>query len=128
MLLPLSDEQISLLPDQYNRTINNSHIRIPFNEEKLQKRKIKSNALENPSAEELKVATVVWLNRHKPEVLLCKVEKSVEDSGGKVLWTTNYCLDLQKIELYWSEEKGGFYRNYYFGRSVKSTVSDIRDS
>ena len=69
VLLPLTDDLISLLPEQYNRTINNGHLRITFNEEKLQKRKIKSNALETPSSEELKVATVVWLKRHNPKVL-----------------------------------------------------------
>ena len=69
VLLPLTDEQISLLPYQYNHTINNGHLRIPFNEEKLQKRKTKSNALETPPAKELKVATVVWVKRQKPKFL-----------------------------------------------------------
>ena len=40
----------------------------------------------NPPAEELKVVNVFWLKHHKPEVLLYKVEKVVEDAGGKVLW------------------------------------------
>ena len=34
VLLPLTDERISLLPDQYNRTINNGQLWISFNEEK----------------------------------------------------------------------------------------------
>ena len=41
LALPLTDEQISLLPEQYNCTTNNRHLRIPFNEYKLQKRKTK---------------------------------------------------------------------------------------
>ena len=39
--LPLTDERISLLPGNYNNNINNGHLRIPFNEEKSQKRKTK---------------------------------------------------------------------------------------
>ena len=81
----LTDELISLLPEQYNSTINNGHLRITFNKEKLQKRKTKSNALENPSAKELKVATTVWPKLQKPEFLHSKVEKEVEDADGKVL-------------------------------------------
>ena len=73
VLLLLTNEQISILPKNYNCTINNGHLQIPFNEEKLQKRKTKSIAFENPSAEELKVATVVWMKHHKPIALLCKV-------------------------------------------------------
>ena len=73
VLLLLTNEKISLLPKKYNCTINNGHLQIPFNEEKLQKRKTKSIAFENPSAEELKVATVVWMKHHKPIALLCKV-------------------------------------------------------
>ena len=100
-ILPPTDEQISLLPDQYNYTIKNGHLWITFNEEKLHKRKPTSNALENSSFEELKVATVVWLNDHKPKVLRCKAEKAVEDVGGKALWTPTYHQELQTIELYW---------------------------
>ena len=66
MLLILADEEISILPKQYSCTINNRHLIIPFNEEKLQKRKTKSNALETPSAKEFKVATVVWMKRPEP--------------------------------------------------------------
>ena len=69
VLLLLTYYQISLLPKQYNCTINNGHLWIPFNKEKLQKRKTKSNTLKNPSSKELKVATVVWLKRHKPKLL-----------------------------------------------------------
>ena len=85
VILPITNDQISLLPKQYNCTINNGHLRITFNKEKLQKRKTKSNALENPSAKELKVATTVWPKLQKPEFLHSKVEKEVEDADGKVL-------------------------------------------
>ena len=97
VILILTNELISILPNQYNRTINNGYLQIPFNEEKLQKIKTKPNALETPSAEELKVTTVVWLKRHKPQVLRCKVEKAAEYAGGKVLWTTPYFPDLHTI-------------------------------
>ena len=69
-LLPLTDEQISLPPKQYNHNINNGHLRITFNEEELQKRKTKLKSLKTSSAEELKVATVVWMEGHKHEVLI----------------------------------------------------------
>ena len=39
VLPPLNDEQINLLPDQYNCNINNGHLQITFNEEKLHKRR-----------------------------------------------------------------------------------------
>ena len=29
--------------------------------------------------------------------------------------------------MYWSAGNGNFHRNYYFGHSVKSTVSDLRN-
>ena len=90
VLLPLTDERISILTQKYNRTINNGHLRIPFNGGKVQKIKTKSNALKNPSAEEIKVATIVWRKRHKNEVLICNMEKVVKDAGGKVLWTPPY--------------------------------------
>ena len=93
---------------------------------KYRKEKTKSNALENQSSEELKVSIVFWMKRHKPEVLCCKVEKSVEDDGGKVLCKPPYCSDLQPIELYWSEGKGNVIRNYYFVCSVKYALSDLR--
>ena len=67
------------------------------------------------------------MKHHKPKVLRYRVKKAVEDSGIKVLWTPPYCLDLYPIELYWLAGKGNFSRNYYFGLSVKSTVSDLRD-
>ena len=69
VILLLTNELISILPEKYNHNINNGHLQITFNKENLQKRKIKSNALENPSAEEIKVATVVLLKLHNPEVL-----------------------------------------------------------
>ena len=55
------------------------------------------------------------------------MDKTVKDAGGKVLWTSPYCSDLQPIELYWYSGKGNVTRNYYFGRSVKLTVSELRD-
>ena len=73
ILLPLTDEQIGLLLEQCNHIINNGHHQIPFNEEKRQKRKTKSNSIKTPSAEELKVATAIWLKCHKPDVLCYKV-------------------------------------------------------
>ena len=97
VLLPLTTEKISLLPEQYNRTINKGHLQITFNKEKLEKRKTKSKSLETSSAKELKVTTAVCMKRHKTKVLCCKVEKEVEDAGGKVLWTPPYCLDLHPI-------------------------------
>ena len=54
------------------------------------------------------------------------MEKSIKDSGGKVLWTPPYCPDLQPIELYLSAGKGNIPHNYYSGCSVKSTVSNLR--
>ena len=50
VLIPMTDEQISLLPEQYNTTINNGHLQISFEEEELQRRKAKSNALKTPSS------------------------------------------------------------------------------
>ena len=126
MLLLLTNYLISLLPEQYNRTINNRHLRITFNKENLQKIKTISNALETPSSEELKFTTVVWLKRHKPEVFFCNMEKSVEDYGGKVLWTPPYCPYFQPIGVYWLAEKVNFSRNYYFLCSFKSTVFSLR--
>ena len=73
MILLLTNEQISLLIEQYNCTINNGHLQIPFNEERLQKIKTKSNALENSSSKELKVSTAIWMKRHNHKVLSCKV-------------------------------------------------------
>ena len=35
VLLPLTNERISILPKQYNCTINNGHLRITFNKENL---------------------------------------------------------------------------------------------
>ena len=35
VFLTLTNEWISVLHEQYNRTINNGHIQIPFNKEKL---------------------------------------------------------------------------------------------
>ena len=67
--------------------------------------KTKSNALKNPSDKELRVSTIVWMKRHNPKVLCCKVEKSVKGAGGKILWTPPYCLELHPIELYWSAGK-----------------------
>ena len=45
VILLMTGDIISLLPEQYNFTINNGHLQIIFNKEKLQKRKTKSNAL-----------------------------------------------------------------------------------
>ena len=73
VLLPLTNEQITLLPDQYNLTINNGHLQITFNGEKLQKRITKSSTLETSSAEELKVPTVVLLKHHNTKSLRCKM-------------------------------------------------------
>ena len=67
------------------------------------------------------------MKHHKTGVLHCKVEKAVEDAGSKVLWTPPYWLDLQTIELYWSAGNVNVSRNYYFGLSVKSKDSDLRD-
>ena len=67
------------------------------------------------------------MKRHKPKVLRCNVEMEVKDAGGKVLSTPTYCPDLQKIELYRFVGKGIYPHNYYFGYSVKYTVSDLRD-
>ena len=55
------------------------------------------------------------------------MKKSVKDSGIKVLWKPHYCPNLHLIELYWSSGKGNVSRNYYFGHSVKYTVSYLRD-
>ena len=66
MILPLTNEIISILPKKFNNNINNRQLIITFNEKKLQKRKTKLNTIETPSSEELKVNTVVWLKRHKP--------------------------------------------------------------
>ena len=55
------------------------------------------------------------------------MENAVEDSGVKVLWTPSYCLDLQPMEVHWLSGKVNISRNYYFGRSVKSTVSGLSD-
>ena len=39
MLLPLTNERSSILPEQYKRTINNGHLQITFNKENLQKKR-----------------------------------------------------------------------------------------
>ena len=67
------------------------------------------------------------MNHHKPKILRFKVENSVKYAVYKFLWMLPYCPYLQPIELYWSagnEKKSG---NYYFSRSTKSIVSDLRD-
>mmetsp|Transcript_21520 Transcript_21520/g.44287 ORF Transcript_21520/g.44287 Transcript_21520/m.44287 type:complete len:705 (+) Transcript_21520:260-2374(+) len=127
ILLPMTDERKGLLPEQHAYTVENDHIRVPFNEAQFNSRKTKTNALHTPAADELKVAIVQWFKKHKPDILRCKVEMAIEEAGGQVLWTPPYCPDVQPIELYWAAGKGNVSRNYYHGRKVKATIEDLRD-
>lgn len=130
ILLPLTDEREKLLEslaEGHGHVVEDGHVRVPFDEEGFKKTKSKYNSLTTPTADELKVGFVVWLKKHKPDVLRCKIEKFIEDEGGAVLWTPPYCPDLQPIELYWAAGKGNVSMNYYHARSCKETVKDLRD-
>ena len=44
-----------------------------------------------------------------------------------VVWTPTYCSDLQPIELYWAAGKNHAALHYFLGRTMKQTVSHLRE-
>ena len=55
-----------------------------------------------PNVSELRLGMIKYFQENKPELLECKVERSLHDRGHEVLWTPPYCPDLQPIELFWA--------------------------
>ena len=129
VILPLTDEQISLIPEQCNCTINNGHLQIPFNKEKVQK--IKTNQtlskLHQPKNSRFppsfgRSATIPnsLAARWRRQSRMLMAGSSVRHPTAR---TSNQLSCTGRQEMYFSP------CNHHFGRGcVKSTVSDPRDA
>ena len=58
-----------------------------------------------PTVPEIRGATLLWFQTHKPEMCIAKLVTTFEAKGWTVLFTPPYCSDFQPIELYWAAGK-----------------------
>jgi hypothetical protein len=79
-----------------------------------------------PNVSELRLALVQYFQEHKPDLLICKVEKYLRDRGHEVLWTPPYCPDLQPIELFWAAGKNHAAWMHFEGCKMRDAVSHLR--
>jgi len=118
--------QVALTPAD-NELIIGGKIRVPFNPSIFVSRLSKSNLLCCPSADELKLGFVEWLQENKPSVLECAVKKLLKSKVHRVLWTPPYAPDLHPIELFWAGGKNFVSLHYFQRRNTKQTVATLRD-
>lgn len=81
-----------------------------------------------PTLNELQLGFAAYLRDNNPQALECLVERCLKDEGYDVLWTPPYTPDLQPIETYWAIGKNRVAENYYNGRSMKTTVEQLREA
>ena len=74
-----------------------------------------------------RVKFAAYLRDNHPEALECLVERCLKNEGYDVLWTPPYTPDLQPIETYWAIGKNRVAENYYSGRTMKTTVDQLRE-
>jgi hypothetical protein len=125
--LPINNKRMELLDTDDSETEDRGEcIWIPFcPDEQLLRAGVGHPRVAN--VDELMVAFVEYLRDNKPAMLECTVEKYLQDRGHKELWTPTYCPDLQPIELYWAAGKNHAALNYFLGRTMKQTVSQVRE-
>ena len=99
--------------------------RIEFDGEVFQQR---STSPFVPTLNELQLGFAAYLRDNNPQALECLVERCLKDEGYDVLWTPPYTPDLQPIETYWAIGKNRVAENYYNGRSMKTTVEQLREA
>jgi len=125
--LPLTDSRLEFAEDE-NEFIDDRGdcIRIDFGPEEQQQTASKSKPLVG-NTHELKVSFVTYLKEHRPDLLECKVEKTLNEHGHKVLWTPPYCPELQPIELFWAAGKNHAANMFFSKRTMKGTVNHLRE-
>jgi hypothetical protein len=100
---------------------------IRFDPDEQQKPANSENRPRVATVDELRASYMLWLKWNKPEKLECKVERLLKDCGHEVLWTPPYCPDLQPIELFWAAGKNHALWLYQTGRTMKTTVAQLRE-
>lgn len=77
---------------------------------------------------ELKLGIFDWLHRYKMEVLHDDVEQNFSKEKFKIFWLPPYCPELMPIKTFWGISKNHVARHYFYGRSMKETITLLRES
>ena len=80
-----------------------------------------------PTVPELRAATLLWFQTHKPEMCIAKLVTTFEAKGWIVLFTPPYCADLQPIELFWAAGKNFARSRYSQGAPLHEVVKNLRE-
>jgi len=80
-----------------------------------------------PNILELKLGILGWLKEKHAEVLHDEVEILLNEKGHKVLWLLPNYPELQPIEIFWGISKIFVANHFYNGRTMKATISQIRE-
>ena len=100
--------------------------RIEFDVELFQQRSTSASPF-IPTLTELQLGFAAYLRDNNPQALECLVERCLKDEGYDVLWTPPYTPDLQPIETFWAIGKNRVAANFYSGRTMKTTVEQLRE-